>query len=161
MKPAGSLIAFLAGAAMLSSCATLVNGTTQNVRIESEPPGAQVKIDNVPIGTTPTSIDLKRGDVHQVTIEKEGFIAHNETISQSTSGWFAGDILAGGLIGMFIDWSTGGMYNLTPQDISPGLVKAAETSPSTAVFVQPDSTKSQAAPASTSETGATASASHL
>ncbi len=63
---------FAAAAVIASGCATIVNGSTERVEIASDPPGAMAKVDGIPIGTTPTSIDLKRGEPHSVTIEKDG-----------------------------------------------------------------------------------------
>ena len=121
-----ALFCMLAGAgALLSSCSTMVNGTTQRIELASDPPGAAVKVDGIPIGNTPTSIDLKRGSSHFVTVEKTGYAASDETIEQHTSWWFAGNILLGGIIGMIVDYSTGGMYNLAPATVSPVLIASA------------------------------------
>lgn len=42
-------------------------------------------------------------------------------IQRSTSGWVWGNILFGGLIGLVVDASTGGMYKLTPEQITAEL----------------------------------------
>jgi len=149
MNSTRSYVALVTGALMLSSCATIVNGRTQPVTVMSEPPGAQVKIDNIPVGTTPTTMELKRGDVHQVTIEKDGYVLDNEAVSQSTSGWFAGNILLGGIVGMIVDYSTGAMYNLNPTNISPALVKAAEPATPPLAAAQPAAAPSPLASANT------------
>jgi hypothetical protein len=124
-----SIGALMVGAAFLASCGTMVNGTTQRLKVVSEPPGAQVKVDSVPVGETPTSIELKRKVSHVVRIEKAGYLSYEETVSQSTSGWIAGDIILGGLIGLAVDAMSGGMYNLTPEEISPTLLKSPSSAP--------------------------------
>jgi PEGA domain-containing protein len=121
----GLMAALLSGAFLLASCATMVKGTTQRVSISSDPPGAQVTIDNVSAGETPTTIALSCSSQHRVKIEKAGYLPHEETVSQSTSGWIAGNIIAGGLVGLCVDAATGGMYRLNPESISATLVKAA------------------------------------
>jgi hypothetical protein len=117
-------ISLIAAACVLASgCATIVNGSTQRVEIASDPPGATAKVDGIPIGTTPTSIDLKRGDPHSVTIQKDGYVTDEESIEQGTSGWIAGNILFGGLIGLIVDYSTGAAHTLKP--VSPVLMASA------------------------------------
>lgn len=44
----------------LSSCATLFTGVRQNVNIASNPPGAQIYIDGVNQGVTPSTIRIKK-----------------------------------------------------------------------------------------------------
>lgn len=123
------IVALIAGAGFLVSCGTMVNGTTQSVKVASEPAGAQVKVDSVPVGATPTSIELTRKSAHVITIEKAGYLSHEESVSQSSSGWIAGDIILGGLIGLAIDAMSGGMYNLTHTEISPTLIKSPSPMP--------------------------------
>jgi hypothetical protein len=144
---------------LFSGCATIVNGTTQKVAFTSEPPGATVTVDGVPIGNTPTSIDLKRDSVHSVTFEKDGYVASEHTVIQGASWWFAGNILLGGIIGMMVDSSTGAMYNLTPDSVSPVLIAAAKPdapSPVPVAAIQPAS-PSAATPASAASDAAVAS----
>lgn len=126
-------IAVLFGTLILfTGCATVTKGTTQRINISSDPPGAKVTIDDIPAGETPTSIELSCASTHKVRVQKEGYLPLEETLSQTTSGMVAGNIIAGGLVGICIDAATGGMYNLTPESISAKLVKAASPSESNA-----------------------------
>lgn len=124
------VVMLVAGGLTLGGCATIVNGPTQKVEFASEPPGATVKVDGIPIGITPTSLDLKRDSSHQVSFEKSGYTESEEIVSQKWSWWFAGNVLIGGIIGMIVDASTGDMYNLTPETVSPALI--AQTTPAAA-----------------------------
>jgi hypothetical protein len=132
-----TLLVLLAVEMFLSGCATVVNGTTQRVSFASDPPGAAVMVDGIPIGDTPTSIDLKRDSTHLVTVEKNGYVASDRIIEQKTSWWFAGNLLLGGIIGGIVDYSTGAMYNLSPQDVSPVLLAATKPEVPTTVVVSP------------------------
>ena len=68
-----SVAAVLAGLAA-AGCATMANGTTQRIRVTSDPPGASVFLDGRPVGTTPTQITANRRNREPVIgIEKEGF----------------------------------------------------------------------------------------
>jgi len=106
----------------VAACATIINGTSQDIRIASEPAGAYVVVDNVPVGTTPVVAKLKRQDSHYVVISLDGYEPFELTTTRSVSGWVAGNILIGGLIGLGIDAISGGMYNIKPNDMSAALL---------------------------------------
>ena len=54
------LFVVLTIAAALSSCATVLTGTTQRVTIDSTPPGAKIIVDGYMMGTTPARVRLDR-----------------------------------------------------------------------------------------------------
>lgn len=54
------LICLSVGLVALSSCAMLVHGTTENIDVSSEPPGASVVVSDGQTGTTPFSIVARR-----------------------------------------------------------------------------------------------------
>jgi hypothetical protein len=119
----------LAVAMALSGCASIFNGQTQAVTIQSVPDGATVSVTNragekVHTGTAPVTLTLKRGagyfksETYTLAFAKEGFAPKEMTITGSMSGWYIGNILFGGLIGMLaVDPVTGAMYNL-PDSVS-------------------------------------------
>jgi uncharacterized protein YceK len=110
-------------AILIVGCASIMHGTRQNIGISSSPTGASVTIDNVPHGITPVIADLKRKDNHIVKIEMKGYKPFEATLTRKVSGWVVGNILFGGLIGLAVDAITGGLYNLTPDQISATLLK--------------------------------------
>ena len=66
--------ALVAAVLAATGCATMANGTTQRIRVTSDPPGASVFLDGRPVGTTPTQITANRRNRESVIgIEKEGF----------------------------------------------------------------------------------------
>jgi uncharacterized protein YceK len=73
------LLLVLALAAILSSCATVLTGTTQRVTIDSTPPGAKIIVDGYLMGTTPARVRLDRDfnaiidDGKDISLELEGF----------------------------------------------------------------------------------------
>lgn len=119
-------IAFAAAAtaALLSGCATILSGSTQTIAVNSEPDGASTTITNaagekVHVGTTPFTVTLKRGagyfrpETYKVTFEKPGFAPREIEISGTLNGWYIGNIVFGGLIGMIaVDPVTGAMFTL-------------------------------------------------
>ena len=114
--------ALLVGAALgASGCATLVRGTTDIVRIESNPSGAEVHLSNGDSGITPASFELPRKNPITVEFEKEGFEKVTMTLSPTRSkrGSLAvgGNALVGGAIGGAIDGSTGAALDLQPNPL--------------------------------------------
>jgi PEGA domain len=128
-----------ASALVLSGCASIFNGQTQPITISSAPDGATVTVtnrngDKVHAGTTPVTLTLKRGagyfksESYTVSFSKPGFTDKEVVITSSISGWYFGNILFGGVIGMVgVDPATGGMY-VFPDTVSPKLeAEAAKT----------------------------------
>ena len=113
MKKILSLI--LAG--VLSSCGTIVNGTHQDVLINSNVEGATVKVDGVPYGKTPLQTELKRTTGHVVQLSAEGYETAAVVVHNEMSWWFAGNILLGGLIGMGVDCISGGAWALDDEKL--------------------------------------------
>lgn len=108
----------------VTSCASLINGTTQNVGISSNPSGAKAMIDKNMEITTPVTVLLSRKSNHVIEVRKEGYEDASVAISQSPSGWLAANILIFGfgiIIGGIIDFVSGGAYKLTPSDVTVDL----------------------------------------
>ena len=124
----------------LSGCASIFNGKTQTVVLTSAPGGATATVTNragerIHTGITPVTLTLNRGagyfksEAFTVTLTKEGFEPRQVSIASSVSGWYFGNILFGGLIGMLaVDPVTGAMYSF-PETVSGALEPAtAKTS---------------------------------
>lgn len=113
MGKVGGVIAAIAMSYVLSACATIVSGTTQNVTVESEPEGATCKLVRASqtigaIANTPGTLRLNRSkDDISVVCDKEGYQQATETLSASFTGATIGNVLFGGLIGVAIDASSG------------------------------------------------------
>ena len=121
MKYFINLFIVLIVAVLLNSCATIINGTSQQVNITSTPIEAKVIIDGEELGKTPFIADLKRKDNHIVKIELDGYKTEVITLNGKTSGWFFGNCLFGGVIGMAVDAITSRMYKLQPEEIKKTL----------------------------------------
>lgn len=107
----------------LVGCASIMHGTSQQIGIGSTPSGANLTVDGQSFGTTPTIANLKRGDNHIVKIEMEGYMPYETTLTKKVSGWVWGNIVFGGLIGLAVDAISGGLYNLSPEQIQATLAK--------------------------------------
>jgi len=118
-------LVMLAGLALAGlatwGCATIMQGSDQKVPIESTPSGAVVSIDQQEHGHTPLVASLIRKSPHVVRIVLVGYQPYEMTFTRKTSGWVWGNILLGGLIGLAVDASTGGMYKLEPAQVEATL----------------------------------------
>jgi len=116
-----SIIVLLLIVVTVSSCATIMQSTTQQVSFNSNPSGATVTINGQQRGTTPVIVDLKRKDAFTVKIELTGYSPYELALTRKISGWVWGNIVIGGLPGLVIDAATGGMYILTPEQVNAEL----------------------------------------
>lgn len=112
-----TILAVLCTAA-LAGCATIMHGTKQGVGISSMPSAAKVTVDNSVKGVTPVVLELSRKDNHIVKLELDGYQAYETTLTRKTSGWVWGNIVFGGIPGLAVDAISGGLYVLTPEQIS-------------------------------------------
>ncbi len=115
--------------ALLPSCATIVKQGTQSVAIDSRPSGLDFVVKDpegkvVGSGKTPTTVKLNTGAgyfrpaVYTIQTKRGGKVLGEQTITGKTSGWYFGNILIGGLIGLVVvDPLTGAMYSL-PKDVT-------------------------------------------
>lgn len=102
---------------IISGCATIIHGTTQDIGITTDPSGADLCIDGRENYKSPAKITMKRKEDHSVEVTKEGFQKENVNIKSVISGAVAGNIIAGGLIGWGVDAISGGQYRLVPENV--------------------------------------------
>jgi hypothetical protein len=105
-------------------CASLTRGTTENISIATTPAGATAEISGLEIPTacvTPCVVQAKRNADISITINKDGYepqiIPLTKEIPGSGAAGFAGNILAGGLIGMGVDAATGAAQDHKPNPV--------------------------------------------
>jgi hypothetical protein len=113
---------------LASGCASIVSGGPQAIPINSTPSAAKLEITDIKTGQcilstmTPYTATLKRGSgyfsksCYKIRVSKEGYDPQEITLEAGINGWYYGNILFGGLIGMLIvDPATGAMWDL-PED---------------------------------------------
>lgn len=120
----------------LTGCATIVHGGPRAVPVASTPAGAKVSIYDrsntlVMTNTTPfvaqlpTKFAYFKGQEYRLVFELPSYSTAEVRLESTLSGWYWGNIILGGLIGMLIvDPLTGAMYNLTPEKIEQTLTPA-------------------------------------
>ena len=117
----GSLLA-------LGGCASILSESSYPVRVASTPPSLSYSVTNragqvVAQGTTPNTVELKAGagyfkrEQYTIAVSRGGNVIGTANLTPTTDGWYFGNILFGGLIGLIIvDPLTGAMWAL-PEEV--------------------------------------------
>lgn len=115
------LLSLLPTALLAGGCATITRGTTANVGFDSKPSGAEVRLSNGLGCVTPCSLVVKRNEEFIATFTKPGFVGQQIEVKTRVAGegaaGFAGNIIAGGVIGMGVDAATGGALEHVPNPV--------------------------------------------
>jgi hypothetical protein len=126
-------------------CASVTRGTTENISISTTPSGATAEIAGLEIPTacvTPCVVQAKRNADITVAINKDGYepqiIPLTKEVPATGAAGFAGNILAGGLVGMGVDAVTGAAQDHKPNPVIITLKPlAAASAPSRASRPRP------------------------
>lgn len=132
-----------------SGCASILKGTSQTIAVNTNPPGANcvLRREGGVIATanpTPQIVEVSKSkeDI-EVSCQKEGYEDGLTGIASEGDLTTAGNILAGGLVGVAIDAGTGAL-NEYPPSVSLTLQKLEEPEPVPA----PDPSATETAPES-------------
>lgn len=101
---------------LLTSCATIFSGTSQEVKFESEPSGAAIMVGGVERGTTPATVTLTKPGLSEkrVTFTKEGYEDRSLKLQKSFATTTILNIFGPWLIGWGIDAFSGAMFKYSP-----------------------------------------------
>lgn len=124
-----------------SSCATIFSKSTYPLAVNTTPTGATISITDkknkeVFKGQSPATVKLKSASgffskaEYQVKLTMPGYSEKIIPVTSKVTGWYWGNILIGGLIGMLIiDPATGAMYKLGTKEINESLVTQTASNP--------------------------------
>jgi len=156
----------LVAATGLGGCATVVKGTKQDIAVETSPQGATCVVSR---GGAEVAMIQQSPGVVQVGRDKEALVfsctkapefatAKTQRVESSFNGATFGNIIAGGLIGVVVDASTGANYTY-PEKVSIDLAgssgapvaASAPAAPAAAATpaAEPAAASASAAPAAT------------
>lgn len=96
---------------LLTGCATMFRGTEQMVSVNTTPSGAKLEFSNGQSCESPCQITVKRDQPLQITISKAGCHTQTATMVPTLAG-------AGAMLGGFIDYATGAVYDLQPNPLT-------------------------------------------
>ena len=150
---------WIAIALLLTGCATIVSKSSYPVAIDTRPEGAQVSITDkkgkeVYKGRSPSTVVLKTGAgffsraEYQVRLSAPGYAEQVIPVNYKLNGWYFGNLLIGGWLGMLIiDPATGAMWKLETPPIDVTLQKLSAPIGSTLKVMElkevPESLKAQ------------------
>lgn len=125
------IVAIFLAISTLCGCSSIVSKSEYSVAINSSPDQATFIIKNragleIHSGITPQTVTLKssagffKGESYTIVLNKDGYPEKLFTLSSTVDGWYFGNLLIGGPLGMLIvDPATGAMFKLPPRvDIS-------------------------------------------
>lgn len=129
------LLVLVAISVLFSGCATIFKGSNENVKVNATPAAATivVKAQTGQVmyqGEVPTEVKLPKKNTYTVEVALAGYKSQTIYIGQSVTGWFWGNLCLGGVVGMVIDWATGSMWDLNPNQIDVKLAIAMTNSAS-------------------------------
>jgi len=120
---------------LFSSCASIVSRSSWPLTVNTDPSGAKVEINDkkgitVYNGISPMTVKLKSGagffskQSYSIKLSLAGYSEKIIPVECDLNGWYFGNIVFGGLIGILIvDPATGAMYRLDREYINETLSK--------------------------------------
>ena len=116
------LVSVLGTLGLVSGCATIMAGGPDHVPVSTNPPGATVFVDNMPVGTTPMMVTLNRETSSgMIRLEMAGFQPVTVVRAKGINGWFWANLCTGGVIGIVVDLVTGDIKSFDDTPIAVGL----------------------------------------
>lgn len=124
---------FFATILILTSCASIVSKSTYPLTINSTPNNASISITDskgqeIFLGNTPAVVKLKAGSgffsraEYQVKFSSPGYEDRVVPVLFKLDGWYFGNIILGGVIGMLIvDPATGAMWKMETEFLNETL----------------------------------------
>jgi hypothetical protein len=121
---------------LLTGCASIVSKTSWPISINSSPSEAKISIKDkkgieIYTGSTPATLKLKSGAGffskarYQVTFEKAGYEKKVVPVEFKLNGWYWGNIIFGGPLGLLIiDPASGAMFKLETEFLNETLTKS-------------------------------------
>ncbi|HEY1851642.1 MAG TPA: hypothetical protein VGG60_11500 [Candidatus Binataceae bacterium] len=128
------IIALAVASLAISSCALMSHGTTEEIAVTSDPPGATATLASGETHVTPFTITVPREQDLQFHFSKPGY--QSADIVDDTrvqGGYLAADSLTF-FVGLSIDAATGAYFEHQEQSITARLDPASSTAPGGAVL---------------------------
>lgn len=118
-----SRMTLLCAVASMGACATVVRGTSQDWAVITDPSGAAVQTSNgFQCAATPCTFHMSRNSRFTATIAKPGYRTITAQIdhrfSQGGAAGAAGNVLAGGPIGLGVDVLSGASQDIRPNPLT-------------------------------------------
>ena len=130
----------LSALTLSSGCATIVDGRTADITLQSTPTNAIVTVRDDEGATvaqtmTPGVVTLKRGRKwlrparYTATFEKPGYVAVETPLKPKLNPWTLGNLVVGGPIGLGVDAASGALWRPADTKIDQALAAAGSATP--------------------------------
>ena len=119
-------ILLLLASAFSWNCATIMNGTHQEIEVASSPLGATVWIDSNRVGVTPLTVNLKRNTEPVVRVELAGYEQAQFKVTKKMSAWVLCNAVIPSVfvpLQLAIDLISGGVWSLSVDQLYVRLEK--------------------------------------
>ncbi len=131
----------------LAGCATLFAGGPDYVPVATNPPGAWVYINGAPVGQTPTTVRLERGQPAQIQIALSGFQPVLLMRDTEINGWFFANLVwFYAIVPWVVDLVDGNWQRFDDTPIAIGLTPLAGAPPAQPQPMQPQPMQPQPQP---------------
>ncbi len=141
-------VILLAALAATAGCATVIRGTKETSKFESAPSGATVTVESISTDklgpftcVTPCELELKRKREWKVEYTLDGYKpVTGQLVPKVTGGGVAsgaGNVIAGGIIGIGVDAGTGANLDLRPNPMIAKLA-LADSADGSAILLDDD-----------------------
>ena len=131
----------------IAGCATIIDGTKEQMTFVSDPKGAIVSINGKKVGVTPITLLLPKETETKVTFEKEGYATQTITLGTNVNGWgIWGNLLLGGVGGIFsttTDATSGALHEYELNSYYINLTKESDALSSNINTSKNDNNKSE------------------
>ena len=108
---------------MLTGCATMLSGSSQNINVDSNVRGANVYINGVNVGKTPFSGQIERKSSMELKVSKKGYRSRTLLLNTEIEGTFWVNIFSMGVFGSTTDAASGSMWKISPNTYNVDLEK--------------------------------------
>ena len=101
---------------LVGACATITQGSAQTLRLTTDPPGASCTLSRngqilTTVRATPATLSVfKQKGQLQLVCRKSGYLDHSMQEGSEFEDMTLGNILFGGIVGVFVDAGSGAMY---------------------------------------------------
>jgi hypothetical protein len=127
------VVALLACGLALSACASITRGWNEQIQFSSNPPEASVRTSTGFQCVTPCTLQIGRKDEFTAVFSKAGYVSQEVSVRTQVAGagaaGFAGNVLAGGVIGMGVDAASGATLEHCPNPVGVTLQRVGSKEP--------------------------------
>ena len=125
-----TLVLIFTSIQFLTSCSSIISGTTQSITVNSNVRGADVIINGAVVGHTPITTRVKRQSKMHLIVQKDGYETYQASLFTKVDPWFWANIFIYGVLGSTTDYATGATHLLDPDNVYVELLKSNGSSAS-------------------------------